>query len=135
MAKPKRTTPTGGSEARTTIALNRRARFDYELGARFEAGLVLEGWELKSIRAGQAQLADSYVLVRDGQAWLLGARNRAAAERLDARGRRPDAQPQATASRQGDLSDLHGRADQGAGLRGHGAVLEGAARQVRSRVG
>ena len=74
MAKPKRTTPTNGSEARTTIALNRRARFDYELGARFEAGLVLEGWELKSIRAGQAQLADSYVLVRDGQAWLLGAR-------------------------------------------------------------
>ena len=35
---------------------------------------MLEGWELKSIRAGQAQLADSYVLVRDGQAWLLGAR-------------------------------------------------------------
>ena len=73
MAKPKRTTGTDGSEKRATITLNRRARFDYELGARFEAGLVLEGWELKSIRAGQAQLADSYVLVRDGQAWLLGA--------------------------------------------------------------
>ena len=55
------------------IAVNRRARFDYELGQRFEAGMVLTGWELKSIRANQAQLADSYVLVRDGEAWLLGA--------------------------------------------------------------
>jgi len=58
---------------RETIALNRRARFDYALGQRFEAGLVLLGWELKSIRANLAQLADSYVLVRDGEAWLLGA--------------------------------------------------------------
>ena len=71
MAKPKRTSD---ADKRVTIAQNRRARFDYALGDRFEAGLVLEGWELKSIRAGQAQLADSYVLVRDGQAWLLGAR-------------------------------------------------------------
>ena len=55
------------------IAVNRRARFDYDLGQRFEAGMVLTGWELKSIRANQAQLADSYVLVRDGEAWLLGA--------------------------------------------------------------
>ena len=58
---------------RPPIAVNRRARFDYELGQRFEAGLVLAGWELKSIRASQAQLADSYVLVRDGEAWLLGS--------------------------------------------------------------
>ncbi|MCE2426247.1 MAG: SsrA-binding protein SmpB [Pseudomonadales bacterium] len=57
----------------TTIALNRRARFDYELGQRFEAGIALVGWELKSIRANQAQLTDSYVHVRDGEAWLLGA--------------------------------------------------------------
>ena len=71
MANPKRADADG---KRATIALNRRARFDYELGARFEAGLVLEGWELKSIRANLAQLADSYVLVRDGEAWLLGAR-------------------------------------------------------------
>ena len=68
MAKPK----PGGERA--TIALNRRAKFDYQLDTRFEAGLVLEGWELKSIRASQAQLSDSYVLVRDGEAWLLGAR-------------------------------------------------------------
>ena len=59
---------------RNDIAVNRRARFDYELGQRFEAGIVLEGWEVKSIRANRAELADSYVLVRDGEAWLLGAR-------------------------------------------------------------
>lgn len=56
-----------------TITVNRRARFDYQLGQRFEAGIVLVGWELKSIRANQAQLVDSYVLVRAGEAWLLGA--------------------------------------------------------------
>lgn len=64
-------TPTNGKH---TIALNRRASFDYELGQRFEAGLVLEGWEVKSIRESRAQIADSYVLVRNGEAWLLGAR-------------------------------------------------------------
>ena len=68
MAKPT------NADSQKTIALNRRAKFDYDLGVRFEAGMVLEGWELKSIRASQAQLSDSYVLVRDGQAWLLGAR-------------------------------------------------------------
>ena len=62
------------TDGRKTIAVNRRAKFDYELGHRFEAGLALEGWELKSIRAGQAQLAEGHVLVRDGEAWLLGAR-------------------------------------------------------------
>ena len=56
------------------IAVNRRAKFDYDLEQRFEAGLALEGWEVKSIRANRAQLADSYVLVRKGEAWLLGAR-------------------------------------------------------------
>jgi SsrA-binding protein len=56
-----------------TIALNRRARYDFELSEKFEAGLVLEGWEVKAIRSGNVQLTDSYVLVRDGEAWLLGA--------------------------------------------------------------
>ena len=60
----------GGSN---TIALNRRAKFDYHLEKTFEAGVVLEGWEVKSIRSNQAQLSDSYVLVRDGEAWLLGS--------------------------------------------------------------
>ena len=56
-----------------TIALNKRAKFDYSLEKRFEAGLVLEGWEVKSIRSNKAQLTDSYVLLRDGEAWLLGS--------------------------------------------------------------
>lgn len=56
-----------------TIALNKRARHDYHLEERFEAGLALEGWEVKSLRAGKGQLVDSYVLIKDGEAWLLGA--------------------------------------------------------------
>jgi len=61
------------TKAPPPIAQNRRARHDYELFDRFEAGIALEGWELKSIRSGKAQLVDSYVLVRDGEAWLYGA--------------------------------------------------------------
>ena len=57
----------------STIAVNKRARFDFELSEKFEAGLVLEGWEVKAIRSGNVQLTDSYVLLRDGEAWLLGA--------------------------------------------------------------
>lgn len=62
-----------GKGATGTIALNKRARHDYLLEDRFEAGIALEGWEVKSLRAGKGQLVDSYVLVRDGEAWLLGA--------------------------------------------------------------
>ena len=57
----------------STIALNKRAKHDYHLEQRFEAGVALQGWEVKSIRAGKVQLVDSYVLLRDGEAWLLGA--------------------------------------------------------------
>jgi len=56
-----------------TIAVNRKARFDYFIEDTFEAGLVLEGWEVKSLRAGSAQLTESYVYVRGGEAWLIGA--------------------------------------------------------------
>jgi SsrA-binding protein len=55
------------------IADNRRARHDYQLEQSLEAGLVLEGWEVKSIRAGRVQLKESYVVVKDGAAWLLGS--------------------------------------------------------------
>ncbi len=55
-----------------TIALNRKARHDYHIRERFEAGLVLEGWEVKSLRAGKVQLVDSYVLLKGGEAFLLG---------------------------------------------------------------
>jgi len=57
----------------STIALNKKARHDYSFDERMEAGLVLEGWEVKSIRAGRVQLRDSYVLLKDGEAWLFGA--------------------------------------------------------------
>lgn len=56
-----------------TIALNKKARFDYHIEDKFEAGLVLTGWEVKSLRAGKCQLVDSYVLLKDNEAWLLGA--------------------------------------------------------------
>ena len=55
------------------IAENRRARFDYELLDRFEAGIVLVGTEVKSLREGRVTLAQSYADVRDGEVWLVGA--------------------------------------------------------------
>jgi len=61
------------SEPSATIALNKRARHDYTIEDHYEAGLVLEGWEVKSLRDGRAQLAESYVLIKHGEAWLFGA--------------------------------------------------------------
>ncbi len=55
------------------IAVNRRARHDYFIEDRLEAGLALEGWEVKSLRAGNAQLTEAYVHVRNAEAWLVGA--------------------------------------------------------------
>ena len=56
-----------------TIALNKRARHDYHLDERFEAGLMLMGWEVKSLREGKAQIGESYALVKDGELYLFGA--------------------------------------------------------------
>jgi len=55
------------------IAVNRRARHDYFIEDSFEAGLSLEGWEVKSLRAGNAQLTEAYVHVKNNEAWLVGA--------------------------------------------------------------
>ena len=55
------------------IAVNRKARFDYFIEERLEAGLSLMGWEVKSMRAGKAQIAEAYVYVKDGEAFLYGA--------------------------------------------------------------
>ncbi len=59
--------------AERMIAENRRARYDYFIEERLEAGLALEGWEVKSMRAGRAQLAEAYVYVRNGEVFLIGA--------------------------------------------------------------
>jgi SsrA-binding protein len=56
-----------------TIALNRRARHDYFIDERYEAGLALLGWEVKALRAGRLQLAEGYVLMKGDEAWLLGS--------------------------------------------------------------
>jgi len=56
-----------------SIAQNKKAFFDYSIEERFEAGLVLEGWEVKAIRAGQAHLKEAYVVVRGGELWLLNS--------------------------------------------------------------
>lgn len=55
------------------IAVNRRARHDYFIETKFEAGLALEGWEVKSLRDGRAQITEAYVNLRNGEAWLVGA--------------------------------------------------------------
>jgi len=56
----------------STICLNKKAKFDYFLLERLEAGIALEGWEVKSLRAGRAQIRDSYVILKKGEAFLLG---------------------------------------------------------------
>ncbi len=56
-----------------SIIQNKKAFHDYSIEERFEAGLVLEGWEVKSIRAGQVHLREAYVIVRDGELYLLNA--------------------------------------------------------------
>ena len=56
-----------------TIALNRRARFEYLIEQKLEAGLVLTGWEVKSLRQGRGHLTDTYVSFKNGEAFLLGA--------------------------------------------------------------
>ncbi|MAY42775.1 MULTISPECIES: SsrA-binding protein SmpB [unclassified Neptuniibacter] len=67
MAKKKKA-PSGNS-----ICQNKKARHEFLIEDKFEAGLVLSGWEVKSLREGRAQLVDSYVIIHKGEAWLVGA--------------------------------------------------------------
>lgn len=71
MAKPKdkKDHKDGGG----TIALNKRARYDYHIDDRYEAGLALQGWEVKSIRAGRINFGDAYALIKNGELYLFGA--------------------------------------------------------------
>lgn len=57
----------------STICLNKKARHEYSIEEKIEAGIALTGWEVKSLRAGRAQLVDSYVVLKNGEAWLVGA--------------------------------------------------------------
>lgn len=57
-----------------SIVENRKARFNYHIEERFEAGVVLSGWEIKAIRAGQVQLTDGYVVLKDGELFMIGCR-------------------------------------------------------------
>lgn len=68
MSKPKPPAASSGN-----IAQNRRARHEYFIEEKYEAGLALLGWEVKSLRAGKANLTDAYVLIKNNEAWLFGA--------------------------------------------------------------
>ncbi len=67
--KAKKKAGSGGS----TIALNKKAKHEYFIQERYEAGLVLQGWEVKSLREGRMQLQESYVTIKEGEAFLFGA--------------------------------------------------------------
>ena len=90
-----------------TIALNRRAKFDYHLEERFEAGIALEGWEVKSLREGRGQLVESYVLLQNGEAWLLGARINPSTSTSTHEIARPDRQRKLLLHRK-ELARIHG---------------------------
>ena len=65
MAKKKKTSP-------NAIAVNRKARHDYFIEETYEAGLVLQGWEVKSLREGKVNLSESYIYLKEGEAWITG---------------------------------------------------------------
>lgn len=69
MARPK----TSSFDKQKTVALNRRARFDYFLEETFEAGIALSGTEVKSLRFGEGSITEAYAEVRDGECWLINA--------------------------------------------------------------
>ncbi|MFP4559756.1 MAG: SsrA-binding protein SmpB [Thiohalorhabdus sp.] len=56
------------------IAQNKKARFDFHIEEEFEAGIELQGWEVKALRAGRANIKESHVIIHHGEAWLVGAR-------------------------------------------------------------
>ncbi|MFM8625023.1 MAG: SsrA-binding protein SmpB [Betaproteobacteria bacterium] len=72
MTKKSPDTPKSASKDGGRIAENKRAVFNYHIEERFEAGMVLEGWEVKAVRAGKVQLTDGYVVVREGELFIIG---------------------------------------------------------------
>lgn len=73
MNKKKKDGKDSGSEGSSTIALNKRARHEYALQDRYEAGIALQGWEVKALRGGRIAFADSYAIVKNGEIFLFGA--------------------------------------------------------------
>ena len=71
-AKPASNLSAKAAAAAIRIADNKKATFNYHIEERFEAGMVLEGWEVKSLREGKVQLTDGYVVVRNGELFLIG---------------------------------------------------------------
>lgn len=65
--------PKGKKAAPAKIAVNKKARFNFAIEDTLQAGIALEGWEVKSLREGRAQITEGYVHLRNGEAWLLGA--------------------------------------------------------------
>ena len=63
---------TSNNQKSATIVVNKKARFEFFVEDEYEAGLVLLGWEIKSLRAGKINLSDAHVIVKHGEAWLLG---------------------------------------------------------------
>ena len=70
---PAMSQPNKKTTGTSLIALNKKARHDYFIEDTYEAGLALEGWEVKALREGHIQLKESYVLLKEGEAWLFGA--------------------------------------------------------------
>lgn len=64
---------TSKKQSDSTIVSNRKAGFDFFIEEQYEAGLVLEGWEVKSLRAGKVNLSDAHVIIKNGEAFLLGS--------------------------------------------------------------
>ncbi len=67
------TTKSKTKQGSSTIALNKKATFEYFIEQRYEAGMVLQGWEVKSLRAGKVQIVESHVIIKNQEAWLLGS--------------------------------------------------------------
>ena len=98
MAKTKDKDNKGGG----TIALNKRARFEYHIDQRFEAGVALQGWELKALRAGRINFGDSYAIVSEQRGIPRRRIHPAADQRIDSCDRGRSTHPQTAAASQGN---------------------------------
>ena len=131
MNKPKN--KTDKKEAPRLIAENRRARYDYFIEERLEAGLVLQGWEVKSMRAGKAQVAEAYVYLKEGEAFLFGANITPLKTASTHLVPDPDPHPQTTAEQVGAVAAGRQRRAQGLHAGAARPALEGWPRQTRDR--